>query len=398
MGNKLPAILIEGDHKQQKIGGALLLLATLFAMIMVNSSLSGFYINLLDTPIAISVGANAINKPILLWINEGLMTVFFLLVGMEIKQDILEGELSTLHKIALPGLGAVGGMVVPALIYTFYNHHNPTTLAGWAIPTATDIAFALGLLTLFGNRVANSLKIFLLALAIFDDLGAIIIIALFYSADLSLVSMAIAAGFTFILFLMNYLQVQRIPPYVLVGIMLWLSVLQSGVHAALVGVVLAFSIPLKSKYPERRSLLRELIHDLKPTVAYGIMPIFAFANAGVPLDGVESGHIFGSVSIGIILGLFVGKQLGIFATCWLGVRLGLAQLPRGISWATLYGVSLLCGVGFTMSLFIGSLAFENTIESYASVYRLGIIIGSFLSAIAGLIVLQRLLPKKAMES
>jgi Na+:H+ antiporter, NhaA family len=389
----MPARLTKGDYRLEKLSGALLILAALFAMILVNSSLSSFYINLLDTPIAVRVGLNEINKPILLWINEGLMTIFFLLVGMEIKEEMLEGELSTLYKIALPGIGAVGGMIVPALIYTFFNHHNPTTLAGWAVPTATDIAFALGLLTLFGSRVSNSLKIFLMTLAVFDDLGAIVIIALFYSSDLSIINLAVAMGLISILALMNYLHVQRLPPYFLVGVLLWFSILQSGIHAALVGVVLAFTIPLRPFLPERRSLLRELVYDLKPAVAFGVLPIFAFANAGVPLERVEFEQIFSSVSIGIILGLFVGKQLGIFAACWLGVRLGLAQLPRGISWATLYGVTLLCGVGFTMSLFIGSLAFENTIESYASIYRLGIIIGSFISAITGLFILQRLLPK-----
>ncbi len=334
----------------------------------------------------IQIGELEIHKPLLLWINDGLMAIFFLLVGLEIKREALEGELSTLAQIALPGIAAAGGMAVPALVYVLFNLGSPAELKGWAIPAATDIAFALGILALLRSRVPLTLKVFLLAIAIIDDLGAIVIIALFYTKDLSLMSLLLASIGLVTLTLLNRLRVVRLAPYVLAGIFIWVCVLKSGVHATLAGVALAFAIPIRARDDPEHSPLRELEHILHPWVAYGIMPIFAFANAGVPLVGITVATLLSPLPLGIAMGLFVGKQISIFGSVWLAVKLRLCALPQGATWPQIYGVALLCGVGFTMSLFIGTLAFEDPQRAVG--VRIGVLGGSILSAIIGYLVLR----------
>ncbi len=381
--------------KLDSASGIILILAAFIAMLMVNSPSQGVYDALLETPVEIRVGALHLAKPLLLWINDGLMAVFFLLIGLEVKREILEGELSRPDQIVLPGLGAVGGMLVPAFIYFWLNQGDEIAMNGWAIPAATDIAFALGVLALLGDRVPVSLRIFLMALAIFDDLGAIIIIAVFYTSDLSTISLMIASLATATLFLLNRFGVTRIAAYMVVGTILWVAVLKSGVHATLAGVIIGLAIPLKDKEKSGRSPLREVEHGLHYWVAFAIMPIFAFANAGVSLTGMSISMLLEPVPLGIAAGLFVGKQLGIILFCGLAILFGWARLPTGASWSGLYGVALLAGIGFTMSLFITSLAFEHTgPESPVSADRLGIIVGSALSAIVGYLVLRLFNPAK----
>lgn len=375
--------------KLESASGIVLIAATLFAMILANSPLSGLYNLLIDIPIEVRVGPLHIAKPLLLWINDGLMAMFFFLVGLELKREVLEGELSDANSLKLPVLGAIGGIVVPAAIYVYFNHTDPVAMKGWAIPAATDIAFALGVLSLLGKRVPIALKVFLVSLAIFDDIGAIIIIAIFYSADLSLIGVIISLVCLFILYLINRRGVTEFTPYVFLGLIMWVALLKSGVHATLAGVLLALFIPLRDPQQTDHSPLRELEHDLHTTVAFGILPLFAFVNAGINLSGVDMDYLLHPVPLGIATALFVGKQIGVFSFCWLGVKLGLVQLPASINWGTLYGVALLCGVGFTMSLFIGSLAFESTGQNLLFDERLGILIGSLLSAVAGYAVLAR---------
>jgi NhaA family Na+:H+ antiporter len=323
------------------------------------------------------------------------MAIFFFLVGLELKREFLEGELSRPANVLLPAVGAVGGMAVPVAVFVLMNRGDAAALQGWAIPAATDIAFALGILTLLGSRVPVSLKVFLVSLAIFDDLGAIIIIAIFYSADLSTGALTVAlvclAGLT----LMNRRGVMSVSSYVLVGVIMWIAVLKSGVHATLAGVALAAFIPMRDPDNEGYSPLRELEHDLHQVVAFGVLPLFAFVNAGINLGGVGIEDLLHPVPLGIAAGLFAGKQIGIFLLCFIAIKLGLARLPDGANWGGLYGVSILCGVGFTMSLFVGSLAFENTVINQDTVFdeRLGIILGSLLSGIMGYIVLHLALPK-----
>jgi len=331
-----------------------------------------------------------------LWVNDGLMAIFFFLIGLEVKREVLEGHLSSLGQIALPGIAALGGMVVPALIYIAFNGSDSFALNGWAIPTATDIAFALGILSLLGNRVPISLKIFLMALAIIDDLGAIIIIALFYTSQLSTVSIAIASAALAVLFIMNRMNVARKAPYILIGIILWVSVLKSGVHATLAGVALAFMIPMVSKDKEGKtfSMAKEMEHDLHYWVAFFILPLFAFVNAGVNLQSIEAKEMLGSVPMGIVLGLFLGKQLGVFGFSWIAIKTGLAKLPQDSSWVQLYGVAVLTGIGFTMSLFVDSLAFNDT-QIYHFADKLAILLGSFLSGIVGYLILKN--SKSAMK-
>jgi NhaA family Na+:H+ antiporter len=373
--------------KLESAGSVLLLIAAVLAMLIANSPLSPFYDSLLQIPLEVRAGSFEIAKPLLLWINDGLMAIFFLLVGLELKREVLEGELSKPSQIVLPAIGALGGMSIPALIYVFFNRNDPIAQNGWAIPAATDIAFALGVLASLGNRVPTSLKVFLLTLAIFDDLGAIIIIAVFYTSDLSLLSLLIAAAFVLALFALNRKGVRSIAAYVLIGIALWVAVLKSGVHATLAGVLLALFIPHKSKTDEP-SLLKRLEHDLHPAVAFGILPIFAFANAGVPLAGLTMDSFLQPISLGIVLGLFIGNQIGIFGFTWLAIKFGLAQLPTSVRWIHMYGVSFVCGIGFTMSLFISSLAFEHSGTDYGAIVRLGILTGSILSALFGYIILR----------
>ncbi|HEY5776338.1 MAG TPA: Na+/H+ antiporter NhaA, partial [Xanthomonadales bacterium] len=327
----------------------------------------------------------------LLWVNDGLMAIFFLLVGLELKREVADGQLSRPEQIALPALAAIGGLIVPAVIYWLINRGNPQGLDGWAIPTATDIAFALAILSLLGNRVPASLKIFLTTIAIFDDLAAIVIIAVFYSGDLSSASLAAAGAGIVMLFALNRMGVKSLAAYLIIGIFIWLFVLKSGVHATLAGIAVAAFIPLKDA--DDQSPLRHLEHILHPWVAYCVLPLFAFANAGLALAGVGVGDVTGTISTGIVLGLFLGKQLGVFGMTALVVGLGIAKKPEGSTWATLYGVALLCGVGFTMSLFIGSLAFEHGGFSNVAALKIGVICGSIASAFCGWLVLHLSLPK-----
>jgi NhaA family Na+:H+ antiporter len=347
--------------------------------------------------VEVRFGALHLAKPLLLWINDGLMAVFFMLIGLEVKREVLEGELSSPSQIILPGVGAIGGMLVPALVYVALNRGDELALNGWAIPTATDIAFALGVLALLGPRVPVSLRVFLLALAIFDDLGAIVIIAVFYSGDLSLTSLAIAAIALAVLAILNLLNVTRIAAYVLVGVVLWVAVLKSGVHATLAGVALGFAIPLGAKNAPEQSPLRHLEHALHPWVAFFIVPLFAFANAGVSLQGLTWEAIFAPVPLGIAAGLFLGKQIGVLLFCGLMIRFGWAKLPDGATWAGFYGVAVLCGIGFTMSLFVASLAFQHAASTYLGAERLGILVGSTLSATLGYLILRLTQPGTARE-
>ncbi|WP_122433522.1 Na+/H+ antiporter NhaA [Pseudomonas viridiflava] len=362
-------------------GGLLLIAAAALALIINNSPLSWLYNAFLETPVEARIGALQIAKPLLLWINDGLMALFFLVIGLEVKREVLEGHLSKPSQIVLPGAAAIGGMVVPALIYVALNTGNAEALNGWAIPMATDIAFALGVLALLGKRVPVSLKLFLMTLAIIDDLGAIIVIALVYSGELSQLSLILAAVSIIALIAMNRSGVSRLAPYLLVGLVLWVCVLKSGVHATLAGVVLAFCIPLRTS--SKASPLLTLEHGLHPWVAYGILPLFAFANAGVSLAGVTMESFTHSVPLGIAAGLLLGKTLGVFGLTWLAVKTRMASLPKEANWGHVLGVSILCGIGFTMSLFVGSLAFEPGVSAYAGEDRMGILTGSILSAIIG---------------
>jgi NhaA family Na+:H+ antiporter len=377
----------------ESAGGILLALAALFALAVANSPLAHYYDAFLETPVEVRAGALLIAKPLLLWINDGLMALFFFVVGLEIKREVLEGELSDARQVLLPAVAAVGGMAVPAAIYAAINAGNAVALAGWAIPAATDIAFALGVLSLLGKRVPVGLKLFLLTLAILDDLGAIVIIAIFYARDLAPLSLGVAAVALLVLFALNRSGVVRLAPYLFIGLILWVSVLKSGVHATLAGVALAFFIPLRTGDAGSRSLLRRLENDLHPLVAFAILPLFAFANAGVSLDGVGFGTLFEAVPLGIAAGLFFGKPIGVLAAAWLVVQFGGARLPEGANWRAMFGVSVLCGIGFTMSLFIASLAFEGAGSEYVVQTRLGVLFGSLASAIVGFAILRATLPR-----
>ena len=363
-------------------------------MLMANSPLRELYESVLAMTVRVQIGDLDLNKGLILWINDGLMAIFFFLIGLELKRELIEGELSHPSKLVLPGLGAIGGMAIPAVIYSICNWGNATAMQGWAIPAATDIAFALGILTLLGNRVPLSLKVFLVSLAIVDDIGAIIIIALFYTAQLSLSSLGIAVVALIVLFILNKRGIEKFTPYLLVGIVLWVAVLKSGVHATLAGVALAAFIPIHSKKEGGKSPLKSLEHDLHSSVAFVILPIFALANAGVPLAGFTFEALFSSVPLGIMLGLFVGKFIGVFSMAWMGIKFGWTKMPEGMTWASLAGVSVLCGVGFTMSLFIGSLAFEGGGLAYDGSERLGVLLGSAVSAVVGFFILHRVLPPK----
>ncbi|MCS3418953.1 NhaA family Na+:H+ antiporter [Pseudomonas sp. BIGb0450] len=375
--------------------GLLLIAAAALALIINNSPLSHLYASFLDVPVVAQIGALKIAKPALLWINDGLMALFFLLIGLEVKRELLDGQLSKPSQVVLPGAAAIGGMVVPALIYWALNKDNPAALGGWAIPMATDIAFALGVLALLGKRVPVSLKLFLMTLAIIDDLGAIIVIALFYSADLSGASLAGAAACLIALIAMNRLGVVKLGPYMIVGLILWVCVLKSGVHATLAGVTLAFCIPLRTKNAEPSPLLT-LEHALHPWVAYAILPLFAFANAGVSLAGVNLQSFTHHVPMGIAAGLLLGKTVGVLGFTWVMVKTGLAALPAGANWGQVLGVAILCGIGFTMSLFVGSLAFLPGSSEYAGMDRMGILTGSILAALIGYAVTAMASRKQAL--
>ena len=385
---------ITAFFRLESAGGILLMLSALLAIVFANTFLESTYKLLLSTPVELRFGALHIAKPLLLWINDGLMAVFFFLVGLELKRELLEGELSDRRNIILPGVGAIGGMLVPAIIYLYFNFDDPVAVKGWAIPAATDIAFALGVLALLGSRVPTSIKIFLTSLAIFDDIGAILVIAFFYTSKISITALIVVALCLPILAMFNRFNIVSKSPYILVGLVMWVAMLKSGVHATLAGVILAMFIPNCSNAEPGVSPLKSLEHDLHGVVAFFVLPVFAFANAGLNISGVTAEQIFHGVPIGIALGLFIGKQIGIFGFCWMFVVLKVARFPAGMNWSRLYGTATLCGVGFTMSLFIGSLAFEETGVDLLFDERLGIILGSIASGLAGYTILRFSLPSR----
>jgi Na+:H+ antiporter, NhaA family len=381
-----PIKMMREFFRLEAAAGILLGLTAILAIIIENSPFRNFYDYLLNTPVAIQIGGFAIDKPLLLWINDGLMAIFFLLVGLEIKREILEGQLSSREQVVLPIIAAFGGLAVPALIYAYFNWGDADAIKGWAIPAATDIAFALGVIMLLGKRVPESLKICLVAVAIIDDLAAIVIIALFYTKSLSIISLVFGLLAIIALYIMNRKGVTKIAPYMVVGVILWACVLKSGVHATLAGVVIALFIPLRTKNALGKSPARSLEHGLHPWVAYSILPIFAFANAGVSLQGLSVEMLLHPITLGIALGLFFGKQIGIMLVTAICVLIKICKLPKGVNWSQYYAMSLITGIGFTMSLFIGTLAFDN-IDNQTFV-RLGVILGSLLSGISGYILLR----------
>lgn len=380
--------------KMETASGIVLMTAAILALVVANSPFQSIYEQLLTVNLTVAIESFAISKPLLLWVNDGLMAVFFLVVGLELKREALEGELSSPQKVALPALGAIGGMAVPAAIYAYLNFNDPAAIQGWAIPTATDIAFALGILILLGNRVPPALKLFLVSLAIFDDLGAIIVIALFYTDNLSLSALAVSGGCLIALGVMNRLNVVSKAAYLMVGVIMWVALLKSGVHATLAGVILAMFIPMKGKDwdGETHHPLRELEHDLHGMVGFFIVPVFAFCNAGLSFEGLSLKDVFEPIPLGIILGLFVGKQIGVMSMVWLGIKLKLGAMPKNVTWSHMYGVAVLCGVGFTMSLFIGGLAFAHTGDDTFAQDRLGILLGSLISGVWAVIWLKFFAP------
>jgi NhaA family Na+:H+ antiporter len=360
--------------------------AAVLAIIADNSPLAPYYDLLLGTPVVLAIGDFTLAKPLILWINDGLMAVFFFLIGLELKRELKTGALSTRDQALLPLVAAVGGMAVPALIYVLINSPNPEALRAWAVPAATDIAFALGILALLGSRIPFALKVFLSALAIIDDLGAILVIAIFYTADLSLWSLALAAFAIAVLAVFNMRGITNLAPYLLVGLVVLTCVLKSGVHATLAGVVLAFFIPLHDPKRPEFSPLQDLEHKLHPWVAFMILPIFGFANAGVHLGDFSLDIMFSGIPLGIALGLFIGKQIGVFGFSWIAVKMGLVKLPSDVDMRMIYGVSLLTGVGFTMSLFIGGLAFDD--PDKIAMVKVGVLTGSVLSGLSGYALLR----------
>jgi NhaA family Na+:H+ antiporter len=381
---------IEEFIKKESSSGILLIIVTLLALVLQNSIFSGVYNAFLHTPVEIRFAELHIAKPLYLWINDGLMAIFFLLIGLEVKREFIEGQLSTPAQMTLPGVAALGGMIVPALFYTAINHGDETAMRGWAIPTATDIAFALGILALLGKRVPLSLKVFLMALAIIDDLGAIVIIALFYTVELSTFSIAVAASALTVLIIMNRFGVAKKAAYITVGVILWVSVLKSGVHATLAGVALAFTIPLKCTRKDKGktfSMSKDMEHDLHFWVAFFILPLFAFVNAGVDLRNVSLDQMTTGVPLGIMAGLFLGKQVGVFGFSLIAIKLGIAKLPDKGTWLQLYGVSILTGIGFTMSLFVDSLAFTDD-SLYQQTDKLAVLLASFTAGAVGYLVLR----------
>ncbi len=377
--------------KSESATGVLLIIATVLAMLMANSPLHAYYQHLLDIPVVVSFGTLVIAKPLLLWINDGLMAIFFFMVGLEIKREVLTGNLKEPSKVITPTLAAIGGMIVPALIYTTFNSGDEGAMRGWAIPMATDIAFALGILSLLGDKVPKTLKIFLLALAIIDDLGAIIVIALFYGKGVSLVSLGVAAFFIAVLGFLNFKNVKSTAVYIVIGLFLWVAVLKSGVHATIAGVLLGVLIPLKGN----KERFFELEHALHLPVNYIILPVFAFVNTGVGFSGMDLKDLTDTITLGIAVGLLAGKTIGIFSFSYIGAKLGIGKLPEGVDTKALFSVAMLGGIGFTMSLFIGSLAFEcsNGICFDTVDERVGILLGSLLSGFSGFFYLKRLYAK-----
>jgi NhaA family Na+:H+ antiporter len=372
--------------RMEAAGGLMLVAAAGLGMVWANSAAARLYHAMLKLPISIRAGDFALAKPLLLWVNDGLMAIFFLLVGLEIKREVMAGELATRDNALLPAIAAVGGMAVPALIYVAINFTDPVAVHGWAIPAATDIAFALGVAALLGSRAPPALKILLSALAIIDDLGAIVIIAVFYTSDLSLVSLYLAGVALVALAALNLTGVTRLAPYIVVGVFLWVCVLKSGVHATLAGVALALFIPIRDA--QEAGPLYRMEHALHPWVSFAILPVFALANAGISLTGVTFGTLLEPIPLGVAAGLVLGKPVGVMLTAVAGTRLGIAKLPDGIRWLQFFGMALLTGIGFTMSLFIGTLAFETTVQQVD--VRLGVLVGSVISALAGYAVLRTL--------
>lgn len=381
--------LIDEFIAKEPSSGIMLIIATLLALALSNSFLAPLYDSFLHIPVEVRISDLELKKPLYHWVNDGLMAVFFLVIGLEVKREMLEGHLSSFSQVALPGFAAIGGIVVPGAVYFIFNYDDPVAVVGWAVPTATDIAFALGILSLLGNRVPASLKIFLMALAIIDDLGAIIIIAIFYTVELSTLAITTAAISLAVLIALNFFGVTKKAAYFIVGTILWVSVLKSGVHATLAGVALALTIPLNGKDENKQAVspLKDIEHNLHFWVAFMILPLFAFVNAGVNIGNISLHQMSGSVPIGIMLGLFVGKQLGVFGFSWLAIKFKLASLPSGSNWRQLYGVSVLTGIGFTMSLFIVSLAFESD-SLFQHTDKLAILIGSLLSGVIGYLILR----------
>lgn len=373
--------------KNEATGGVVLIIAAAIAMILANTAgTQQAYESILNMPVEFRFGSLDISKNLLLWINDALMAVFFLMIGLEVKHELVSGSLATRERAMFPLIAALGGMLAPALIYAAMNHNDPLAIHGWAIPTATDIAFALGILALLGSRVPPALKMFLMALAVIDDLGAILIIAFFYTQDLSVTSLAVAGGAIVVLALLNKLGVRSISLYMLVGMVLWVAVLKSGIHATVAGVLVGFFVPLKKE--NGHSPAMHLAHGLAPWVSWVILPLFAFANAGVSLTGVSADGLLSAVPIGIILGLFIGKPLGITLICWLAVKLKIAALPEGTRMQDIASVGLLCGIGFTMSIFIASLAFDAAHEEMVTLAKLGTLVGSAISAVMGYTLLR----------
>ncbi|ELH0893824.1 Na+/H+ antiporter NhaA [Vibrio fluvialis] len=378
--------MIRDFFKLESAGGIFLVIAAAIAMTIANSPLNEIYQGALHSYVfGMSVSH---------WINDGLMAVFFLLIGLEVKRELLEGALKSRETAIFPAIAAVGGMLAPALIYVLFNSGDAEAIQGWAIPAATDIAFALGIMALLGKRVPVSLKVFLLALAIIDDLGVVVIIALFYTSDLSTIALTVGFIMTAVLFMLNAKHVTKLSAYLIVGLILWVAVLKSGVHATLAGVVIGFAIPLKGNKGEH-SPLKHLEHALHPYVAFGILPLFAFANAGISLEGVSFSSLASTLPLGVALGLLIGKPLGIFSFSVIAVKAGVAKLPEGINFKHIFAVSVLCGIGFTMSIFISSLAFGSANVDYDTYARLGILMGSTTAAILGYVLLRLSLPKVA---
>jgi NhaA family Na+:H+ antiporter len=371
----------------ESAGGLVLIAAAIVAVAISNSPLAGLYRDVLSLPVEIRVGALELGKPVHLWIDDGLMAIFFLLVGLEIKREVMQGELATAAQIVLPLAAAVGGMVVPAALYFWLNMGDAIAVRGWAIPMATDIAFALGIISLLGRHVPLSLKVFLTAIAIADDLGAILVIALVYTDNVSMPMLLLAGAAALLLVALNVCKVRALSAYAFVGVFLWLFVLKSGIHATVAGVILAFTIPLRVEEQARPSPLVQLEHGLHPWAAFGVLPIFAFANAGVVLAGVSVATLVEPVPLGIVAGLVVGKLVGVVGASAILIKLGLARLPEESSWLSLLGIAALCGIGFTMSLFIGGLAFEDVGEHHMQAVRLGVICGSLISGAAGALFL-----------
>ena len=379
--------------KQESAGGIVLIASAVLALIIANSPLAPAYFGALETKLNLSYGAFAINKSLLLWINDGLMAVFFFLIGLEVKREMLSGQLSSWDKASLPLMAAIGGMAAPALVFVALNYNEPANINGWAIPAATDIAFALGILSLLGPRVPVAMKALLLAIAVIDDIGAITVIALFYSGEIK-TDMLIGAAIVYaLLFAANRMRISSGMPYVVLTVIMWVFVLKSGVHATLAGVAAGMMIPTQTR--EGTNLLYEMEHSLHKWVAFMVIPIFGFANAGVSLIGISPAALFAPLPLGIALGLLIGKQVGIVGMAWIGVKAGFAKLPDGVGWRKIHGLSLLAAIGFTMSLFIGGLAFEDA--SQVDAVKLGVLAGSLVAALSGFFLLRSALPDAVVQ-